>query len=109
MIQLTTALDMGAVAVDYTHVKIISFTLDSENQRIDLALAHGYLDGESNWVRGLTIDQATFKKFSISGPAYGILVAKTSAAAGEVYYDEVARELYEYLQANYAEYAGTIG
>jgi hypothetical protein len=91
MIQLTTALDMGAVDVDYTHAKIVKFALHVDERRIHVEVVHGYLDVD-DWVPGKNIHDVTNKSFAISGAAYDTLVAQTSAAAGEMYYDEVARE-----------------
>lgn len=105
-IQLTTALDMGAVDDDYTHVKIMEFTHDALESAILLTVQHGTLSGQT-FVRGKKIPNTTQKTFKVTGQDYTDLVAELPANTTETLYAQVAKALYQWLIDN-GHYAGTI-
>ena len=107
-LQLTTPLNVGAVDVNspYQQVKILEFTMQPQAGRISLVVLHGNTIS-SSWVPGKAIEGTTVKRFQIDGDDYQALVASTSAAAGEIYYDKVASLLYQWL-IDKGGFAGTI-
>lgn len=108
-IQLTAAFNPGDILPPgpYTHAKIVAFTMLLEEKRVEITVRHGtYVNNE--WVNGAKMLGQTLRFFSITGESYDDMVEEASAAIGEVYYNEVARLLYEWLMATYPEYAGTV-
>lgn len=106
-IQLTSAFDPGdAGSGTLTHVRISDFRVNLDFKQIRLAVKHGtYV--ESIWTQGIAIRNVTQKDFSIQGDDYTTIITKLTSAADVSIYDEVARELYQWLLDN-EHYAGTI-
>lgn len=105
-IQLTSSYDTGSLDGALTHVKVVEWHNVPDSDFINLTVQHGKIV-EGNFVRGIPVEGQTVKHFTISGSDYSTMVASTSAAAGEVYYDKVAGLLYQWLLDN-SHYAGTI-
>ncbi len=107
MIELTTAFDPGDIAAgDYTHVRIQSFRVDLVKQVIALDTLFGTLSGE-DFVAGVDVPRATRKRFHIQGDDYAAMITKLTSAADVLIYDEVARELYQFL-IDQGHFAGTV-
>lgn len=105
-IQLTTPMSMGDIDDDYTHVKIIKFEVNLAAQVIEFRTAHGFIDA-GDFVLGQNVGQTTRKRFELNGPDFASIITKQTSAAGVLIYDEVARELYQWLIDN-GHFAGTI-
>ena len=108
MIQLTTPYVVGATDPNgpYTHVKILKFGADLENMFIQFTAQMGTISG-SDFIKGIRSKGTTLRTFEVINDDFDTLVAKLTSAAGVAIYDEVARELYQYL-IDKGEYAGTI-
>lgn len=104
---LTTPLDMGAVDVDYTHVKVIAFSVNLVGDFLEISVAHGTEDGEGDFIVGKRVGGVTHKGYELRGADYVTILSKVTSAAGVLIYDEVARELYQWLIDN-GHFVGTI-
>ena len=94
-------LDPGVVS-GYQEVKILSFKLDTERNRIELNCAYG------NTVSGIFkrgIAQDNF--YVITNSGYQELIASGTPEEGETIYEAAGRELYEWLLSN-GYFLGTI-
>jgi hypothetical protein len=106
-LSLTTPLNVGAFdTTNYTHVKILRFVHDSANSAIHIVAYHGTLSG-GVFTPGKEMDGVTLKRFEVIGAGYTTLVGKLTSASGVAIYNEVARELYQWLLDN-NHYVGTI-
>ena len=90
----------------YQETKIVQFGLFSSDQRIDLVTQMGNTVADV-WKPGIPMEGKTVHRFSIDGADYDTLVAKTSDAAGEIFYDKCAEHLYQWLLDN-DHFEGTI-
>lgn len=110
-IQLTTPLNAGDMSSDtFDHVKIMRQVHDARRGQVMLDLEYGTVDG-SDWVAGSARpgDETNYPtSVVIEGDAYNTLVTTHASNDGELTYDAVKRGLYEHLQTNYANLAGTI-
>ena len=106
-LELTTALDMGAIDADYTHVKILNFLLHSEGEFIEMVVAHGTVDGGGAFTVGKRVAGVTPSHFRIEGADYATIVSAVTSDTGVPIYNEVARELYQWL-IDEGHYIGTI-
>jgi len=96
-IELTTAFDPGDIAEgSYTHVKIVSFFVDLRKGAILIDTLYG-VESEGEFTDGVEVPKATRKRFKLSGSDYTTIVAKLTSAADVPIYDEIARELYQWL------------
>lgn len=107
MIQLATSYNVGDVDPNgpYTHVKILRFSADLEHQRIHFSTQMGTMSGD-DFVKGIRAKGSTVQNFDIDHDDYLAIVAKTTSAQGVLIYDEVARELYQWL-IDKGHYVGT--
>jgi hypothetical protein len=105
-IQLTASYNSGDINGSLTHVKIAEMKIVPDAKRIEAVARMGKIVG-GVFQYGVAIENVTTKHFTIEGADYDTMIAETSAAADEVYYDEEARLLYEWLIAN-NHFAGTI-
>ena len=98
MLQLTTPYSVGDVDPNgpYTHVKILRFSADLENQHIHFTAQMGTVSGD-DFVKGIRSKKYTLRDFNIEGEDYETIISKTTSAQGILIYDEVARELYQWL------------
>jgi len=109
-IQLTTALDVGALDPNspLQQAKIDIIELHIGGASAILTVAHGNTVSDE-WVVGVPLRGKTVKKLTVDGADYAAIKAAASVGAGEVYYDEIAKLLYQWLIDNHADdYAGTI-
>lgn len=107
MLQLTTPYNVGDVDPNgpYTHVKILQFGVNLEHPSIQFTAQMGTVSGD-DFVKGIRAKGTTMKGYSIEGSDYEAMVSKTTSAQGVLIYDEVARELYQWL-IDKGHYAGT--
>ena len=105
-IQLTTSYDSGDIDGELTHVKIPEMKFMPDAKRIELVTRMGKMVG-GVFQYGVAVENATTKHFIVEDADYDTMIAEMSAGASEVYYDEVARLLYEWLIAN-NHFAGTV-
>jgi hypothetical protein len=107
-IQLTTAFSVGSADVNspYAQVKIMEFTLRPELKQVSLLVQYGNT-ADGKFTRAIGIAGVTVKAFTIAGSEYDTMVASTSAAANEVYYEKVAGLLYQWL-IDKGHFVGTI-
>jgi hypothetical protein len=98
MLQLTNPYNVGDVDPNgpYTHAKILQFDVNLEHQHIHFVVQLGTISEEA-FVKGIRAKNTTMRNFDIQGDDYLAIVAKTTSAQGVPIYDEVARELYQWL------------
>ena len=101
---LDIPLNMGAVDVNYTHIKIMNFT--HNYNAIYLVVQHGTMSG-NNFVQGKNISDVTIRSFAIQSDDYATIIATLTSATGVPIYDEVASTLYQWL-IDKGHYSGTI-
>lgn len=99
-LQLTTPkqtgdLDPDAYGGQYAEMRIVRMTHYPLSHVIHLICKYGNTVDEV-WEPGVLSEQ----KFTISGTDYATLVASTSEAADEIYYDQVSELLYNWLVTN---------
>lgn len=106
-IELTTAFDPGDIAEgSYTHVKVISFVVDIRRKAIMIDTLYGVESG-GEFTDGVEVPRSTRKRFKITGNDFDAMVSKLTSAADVLIYDEVARELYQWL-LDKGHFAGSI-
>lgn len=112
MILLTTPFDSGDFDSDiqYTHIKIVDFTLHSTLKTIYINVCYGHLDGGGIFLAGVKqVIRYAIQDFPNSSPPgtdYTGLVTQ-APQTGELIYSAASRVLYEYLLTK-GHYAGTI-
>ncbi len=111
-IALTTSVAVGDLdSSAYQQVKIAKLTIDPVAKYIQLDCEYGNTNA-SVWEPGIHAGAAAKKQVTIQNieggtQHYDVLIASTSAAADEVYYDKVAAKLYQWLIDN-GHFAGTV-
>lgn len=112
-LSLTTPLSVGDLdsGTTYAEVKIVMFMLCSADETIRIECEYGNTVSGS-WVPGIRAGNAANQSFIIQDidggtSHYTDMIANTSAAASENYYDEVATLLYQWL-IDESHFAGTI-
>jgi hypothetical protein len=105
-ILLTTPFDPGAFdpGNTYPRAKIVQY-VHNVGDRMTVTMELGDVDGEGQWERGL---EAKAFSFSIWGLAYDSMMENAVPEEGETIYEASKRVLYEYVIANYPQFAGTI-
>lgn len=107
-ILLTTSFNAGDLEPQpLTHVMIKDFNVDIAAQCILIRTIRGYMSGSDFIQAANKSPGGTVQKFLVNEDDYVALVAKTTSATGVPIYDEVARELYQYL-IDKGHFAGTI-
>ena len=111
MIELTTVFASGDMAADdFTHVRIQSFNVDLAKKQIAIDTLYGTESG-GDFVAGVDVPRITRKRFHITnvGEAaeYDAIAAKLTSDADVPIYEEVARELYQWL-LDKAHFVGSI-
>jgi len=130
MILLTTPFDASGIDPShpsYTHIKIMWMNWDARTSVISVGAYHGYLDG-GDFVSGVEIPKVTVKQSQCYNihvgptqaeldidpnagetvtPNYDTMVSKLTSDIGVLVYEEVARELYQWL-LDESMYVGTI-
>lgn len=102
-IQLTTPFAVGDFdSADYAQVRVVSFTLHSVKNHIEVEVQHGNTV-DSAWVGGRKAPAVHL----IEGADYLAMVTEMPGG-GETIYQAASREIYEWLIANVPAYAGTI-
>lgn len=102
-IQLTTPYATGDFdETDYAEVRVVSFTLNSVDNFIEVECQHGNTVSGA-WEGGLKAPEI----YRIEGADYAAMVAEMPGG-GETIYQAAGREIYEWLIANVPAYAGTI-
>ena len=115
-ILLTTPYNPGSLDKEpYTHVRMLSFTLKTDEQAIEIACVHGYYQGKT-FVECVRVPEKTFRTFRLvdsvqpDGKAvndYTGLVTKAPKNSTDSLYKLSGDELYQHL-IDKGHYAGTV-
>jgi len=106
-IELTTAFNLGDIADgQYTHVKIISFTVDLMKEALVIDTLFG-TEVDGVFTAGIEVPRATRKRFMIKGNDYAELIGAVTSEADAPIYNEVAAQLYGWLVDN-GHFAGEV-
>jgi len=106
-IELTEPFAVGSLdEEDYTHAKIVSFQVSTQDKLMRLTVRLGtYVGGV--FKAGMVVKQKTIQQIEITGDDYDLLVGKLTSAQGAKIYDELAREMMIYL-INKGHYSGSV-
>ncbi len=108
MIQLTTPFSLGDVdSTPLTHVRIVSFNIDLDAKMIYFRAMRGSLESSEFVKAAYVVRNGTSLEYRVAGDDYDALCAKLTSATDVSIYDEVARELYQWLIDN-GHFQGTI-
>lgn len=95
----TGDLDPSAPNSQYAEAKIVHMSHWSNRKCIELVIEFGNtIDGE--WTQGIAAPLFVTIEDRTESPNYTNLIAQTSEAAGENYYEKVAEKLYAWLISN---------
>ena len=94
--------DLDPSSAVYAEAKIVFQSIDVEVKAINVKVQYGNTVS-GVWEKGILKDEW----FVIKGADYDTVVASSSSAAGEIYYEKVAAVLYQWLIDN-GHFVGTI-